>query len=61
MLAVPEPASETAGARNVVYARESEMGPVGPSGATGAFGPSQANNMNGAMYNKNKAGFFQSA
>ncbi len=61
MQAVPEAASEAAGGRNVVYARESEMGPVGPSGATGAFGPSQANNTNAAMYNDNKAGFFQSA
>ncbi len=61
MQAVPEAAAEAAGGRNVVYARESEMGPVGPSGATGAFGPSQANNTNGALYNDNKAGFFQSA
>ena len=61
MQAVPEPASEAAGGRNVVYDRESEMGPVGPSGATGAFGPSQATNANGAMYNDNHAGFFQSA
>ncbi|DBB08138.1 TPA: hypothetical protein ACH3X3_008327 [Trebouxia sp. C0006] len=61
MQAVPEAAAEAPGARNVVYARESEMGPVGPSGATGAFGPSQANNTNGALYNDNKAGFFQSA
>ncbi|KAL0050437.1 hypothetical protein WJX82_011253 [Trebouxia sp. C0006] len=57
----PATAAEAPGARNVVYARESEMGPVGPSGATGAFGPSQANNTNGALYNDNKAGFFQSA
>lgn len=61
MQAVPEPATEGVGGRNVVYARESEMGPIGPSGATGAFGPSQANNSNGALYNDNKAGFFKSA
>ena len=61
MQAIPEAAAEAVGGRNVVYARESEMGPVGPSGATGAFGPSQATNTNVAMYNDNKAGFFRSA
>ena len=61
MHAAPEPVSAASGANTVAHARESEMGPVGPSGAAGAFGPSQANNMNGSLYNDNKAGFFQSS
>ena len=59
--AAPEPVSAASGANTVAHAREAEMGPVGPSGAAGAFGPNQANNMNGSLYNDNKAGFFQSS
>lgn len=61
MHAAPESVPAASGARTVTHARMAEMGPVGPSGATGAFGPSQANNMNGSLYNDNKAGFFQSS
>lgn len=59
--AVAEAASEAARAKNVVYAKESEMGPVGPSGSMGVFGPSRSNTMNGPLHNDNKAGFFQSS
>ncbi len=61
MYAVSEPASKSAAGRNVVYARDSGTGLVGPSGAQGAFGPSQSNNMSRPSYNDNKAGFFQSS
>lgn len=58
--AVPESTSEGGKTSNVVYAREAEMGPVGPHGA---FGASQGPSMTqapGRRHNENRAGFFQS-
>ena len=58
--AVPESRAEGGKASNFVYAREAEMGPVGPHGA---FGGSRETSMTQAprqRQDENRAGFFQS-
>ena len=61
MQAVPAASAQGRSQGNLVYAREAEMAPVGPSGVSAGNDPSQADQSHNVMYNDNKAGFFQSA